>query len=88
MYTIPHAPGAAKFLLNWPTADVNITTRSGESFLARVRHTVKYRSQQIALPNNPEKVQDEFVLQQWRGIEEMLVEMGAIDTAGITTRET
>jgi hypothetical protein len=22
-------PGAAKFLLNWPTTDVNITTRSG-----------------------------------------------------------
>jgi hypothetical protein len=77
MCTLPYAPGAAKFLLNWPTTDANITTRSGESFLARVRHTVEHFSQKIALPNNPEKVQDEFVLQQWRGIEEMLVEMGA-----------
>jgi hypothetical protein len=37
MYTTPYAPGAAKFLLNWPTTDANITTRSGPSFLACVR---------------------------------------------------
>jgi hypothetical protein len=37
MHTVPGATGAAKFLLNWPTTDANITARSGESFLARVR---------------------------------------------------
>jgi hypothetical protein len=86
MCTIQHAPGAAKFLLNWPTTDINITTRSGESFLARVRIAVKYFSYKIARPDNPEQVQHEFLLQQWTEIEEMLVERGAADT-GITTLE-
>jgi ankyrin repeat protein len=80
MCTIKHAPGAAKFLLNWPTTDVNITTRSGESFLARVRIAVKYFSNKIARPDNPEQVQHQFLLQQWTEIEEMLVERGARDS--------
>jgi hypothetical protein len=50
MRTTPVAPGAAKFLLNWPATDVNFTDRSGESFLTMVRLTVKYFSAQIALP--------------------------------------
>jgi ankyrin repeat protein len=80
MCTIKLAPGAAKFLLNWPTTDVNITTRSGESFLARVRIDVKYFSDKIARPDNPEQVQHQFLLQQWTEIEEMLVEREARDT--------
>jgi ankyrin repeat protein len=32
--------GAAKFLLNWLTTDVSITTRSGASFLARARSLI------------------------------------------------
>jgi hypothetical protein len=40
IYTAPYAPGAATFLLNWPTTDANIITRSGVSFLARVRSTI------------------------------------------------
>ncbi len=84
MYTIPYAPGAAKFLLNWPTTDVNITTRSGASFLDVVRSTITDFSDEVALPDNPDKVRDQFLLQQWRDIEEMLVERGAVDT-GITT---
>jgi hypothetical protein len=47
---------------------------------------VKYFSDQIARPDNTEKVQHQFLLQQWREIEEMLVERGAVDT-GITTFE-
>jgi hypothetical protein len=78
--TIPHAPGAAKFLLNWPATNVDITSRSGASFLARVRSLITYLSDQIALPDNPEQIQTQFLLQQWREIEEMLVERGAIDT--------
>jgi hypothetical protein len=77
MCTNPAAPGAAKFLLNWPTTDVNITARSGESFLAKVRCTVECFSDKVALTDNPEQVQHEFLLQQWRDIEDMLVERSA-----------
>jgi hypothetical protein len=80
MYTDHLAPGAAKFLLNWPTTDVNITNRSGLSFLASVRNYVKYVSDELARPNNPGRAQHQFRLQQWREIEEMLVERGAHDT--------
>jgi ankyrin repeat protein len=73
MWTMGSAPGAATFLLNWPTADVNITTRSGASFLARVRNAVKFFAE------NPGRAQDQFLLQQWREIEEMLVVRGAHD---------
>jgi hypothetical protein len=80
MLTTPYAPGAAKFLLNWPTTDVNITTRSGASFLAWVRRTVKHFSDQIALPDVPDKIQQHFLLRQWCEIEEMLVGRDADDT--------
>jgi hypothetical protein len=83
MCTTPDAPGAAKFLLNWLTTDANITTRSGASFLARVRLTTTCFSEVVALPDNPERVQHQFKLQQWREIEAMLVKRGALDT-GIT----
>jgi hypothetical protein len=77
--TTPDAPGAAKFLLNWPTStDVNITTRSGVSFLARVRSTITEVSNQIG--RHPDQIQHTFLLQKWREIEEMLVERGAHDT--------
>jgi hypothetical protein len=84
LYTAPDAPSAAKFLLNWPTTDANNTSRSGESFLAVVRSTITDFSNNVALPDNPNRVQHQFVLQQWSEIEEMLVERGAVDT-GITS---
>jgi hypothetical protein len=86
MYTTPNAPGAAKFLLNWPTTDANITTRSGSSFLAEVRSLITAFSDKFALPDNPDRVQHQFQLQQWREIEDVLVERGAADT-GIATFE-
>jgi hypothetical protein len=86
MHTIPGAPGAAKFLLKWPTTDANITDRSGDSFLARVRSDIADFADYVALHDNPDRVQDQFLLQQWRKIEEMLVERGAVDI-GITTLE-
>jgi hypothetical protein len=86
MYTTPFAPGAAKFLLNWPAMDVNVTTRSGESFLTIVRLTLAAYSEQSAPPDIPDQVQDQFLLQQWCAIQEMLVERGAHDT-GITAFE-
>jgi hypothetical protein len=81
MVSIPDAPGAAKFLLNWPTTDANVTTRSGASFLAMVRLTITE-----SLRDNLEKAQDQFQLQQWREIEVMLVERGAVGI-DITTLE-
>jgi hypothetical protein len=74
MITAKLAPGAAKLLLNWPTTDVNITNRSGETFLVSVRIAVEDFSCRIAFPDSPEQVQHQFLLQQWTEIEEMLVE--------------
>jgi hypothetical protein len=73
MSTISYAPGAAKFLLNWPTTDVTITDRSGASFLVWARRSVKHFSHQTTLADNPKQVQEQFLLQQWIAIEEMLV---------------
>jgi hypothetical protein len=78
--TTPGAPGAAKFLLNWPTTDVNITTRSGASFLMWTRKAVEDFSNKVAFLDNPNQVRHEFLLEQWREIEEMLVEREATDT--------
>jgi hypothetical protein len=87
MYTRLCSSGATKFLLNWPTTDVNITNRSGESFLAQVRFDIKYLFDKIARPDNLDhQVPDQFLLQQWRDIEEILVERGAADN-GISTLE-
>jgi hypothetical protein len=80
MFTTPDAPGAAKFLLNWPATDANIITYCGESFLAGVRKAVEYFANTIARPNNPDRVQHTFLLKQWHEVEEMLVERGALDT--------
>jgi hypothetical protein len=71
MCTTLAAPGAIIFLLNWPTTDVNITTRSGVSFLALLRLAI---TDLLPLPANPNQVQHQFLLQQWRDIEMMLVE--------------
>jgi hypothetical protein len=78
MLTTPYAPGAAKFLLNWPATDANITDQSGESFLVRVRSLITAFSDQIAPATG--QVQHQFLHQQWRVIEELLVESGAHDT--------
>jgi hypothetical protein len=74
--TMHLAPGAARFLLKWPTTDANIITGSGETFLANVRSLITIISAEVERPDNHEKVQNQFQLQQWRGIEEMLVERG------------
>jgi hypothetical protein len=86
MYTTPDAPSAADFLLNWPTTDANNTSRSGESFLATVRETITSLSHGITFPDNPDEIKSQFLLEQWREVEEMLVERDAHDT-GITAFE-
>jgi hypothetical protein len=84
---VPYAPGAAKFLLNWPATDVNIATPSGASFLVYVRRAVKFFFDQVARPNNREQIQDQFLLQQWRDIDEMLVETGAYAQIDVVENE-
>jgi hypothetical protein len=84
MYTLPNAPVAAKFLLNWPTTDANITGRSGVCFLSGVRSVITDFSEQIAIPDHPYLVLHQFMIQQWREIEAMLVERGALDTVSTT----
>ncbi len=79
MFTTRDAPGAAKFLLNWPTTDVHITTRFGHSFLAMVRATVEYFSYKVARIDNPVRVQHQFLLRQWRALDAMLLELVADD---------
>jgi ankyrin repeat protein len=87
MFTTTDAPGAAKFLLNWPSTDANITTRSGTSFLARVRGLSTVYFNLAAYSDNPQRVhQHQFLLRQWREIEEIVVVKGAHDT-GITEFE-
>jgi hypothetical protein len=86
MCTTANAPGAAKFLLDWPATDGNIATRSGASFLASARKAVECFSKKVARPDNPYRVQHQLLLRQWRELEEMLVERGAHDT-GISNLE-
>jgi hypothetical protein len=86
MYTTPNAPSVAKFLLSWPTTDINITTRSGASFLGAVQEAIAAYSDKVARPRNPDRVQHQFLLRQWIEIEEMLVERLAADT-GIASLE-
>jgi hypothetical protein len=74
MYTAQTSPGAAKFLLKWPTTDFNITTPSGASFPDAVEKILKILSDKVAIPGNPDQVQNDFMLQQWREIREMLDE--------------
>jgi hypothetical protein len=75
MYTTSFAPGAAKFVLNWPTTDLNIINLTGETFLASVKDAVQYLSDQTV--DHPDHIQQTLMLQQWREVEEILVEKGA-----------
>jgi hypothetical protein len=64
MCTAEMSPGAARFLLNWPTTDVNITMRSGPSFLDALLMILDVFSDKAAIPGNPDQVQHQFLLQQ------------------------
>jgi hypothetical protein len=74
MFTTDMSPGAAKFLLKWPTTDFNITLQSGSSFPYAVEMILKRFSAKVAFPRNPDQVQDQFMLQQWREIQKILDE--------------
>jgi hypothetical protein len=72
MCTVQMAPSAAKLLIEWPTTDVNIISKSGMIILAAVRDTIDKLTVGCALPWH------RFLCQQWRDIEELLVAKGAI----------
>jgi hypothetical protein len=80
MSTIPMAPGAAKFLLEWPTTpttnvDVHIINRAGETLLDMLQSTIEDFFHRAELHDSPDqRVKHAFLLQQWREIGEMLVE--------------
>jgi hypothetical protein len=82
MSTIPMAPGAAKFLLDWSTppttnVDVHIINGAGLTLLDMVHSTIEEFSYKAALPDCPARARNAFLLQQWREIEKMLVERGS-----------
>jgi hypothetical protein len=85
MGTIQDAPGAAKFLMNWPTTDVNITSQYGHTFLAVVRLINIDFSDEVAIPGILDIVQKQFLFRQWREIEEMLAESSAQQVNGDLT---
>jgi hypothetical protein len=83
MSAVPGAPGAAKFLLEWSTPpttdiDIHITNRLGVTMWDTVHFAIGDFALQDELPDNPDqRVKDAFLKQQWREIEQMLVERGA-----------
>jgi hypothetical protein len=66
----------AKFLLNWPTTDAILPL--GPEVLQSGVGMLEYCSK-VALPDSPDTVQTTRA-QQWREIEEMLVERRNTDT--------
>jgi hypothetical protein len=74
------APGAAKVLIEWPTTNANIIYKSGRTVLALVRMVIEELSDEVDSLENPRRAEDQFVLQQWRENEDMLMEKGASDT--------
>jgi hypothetical protein len=86
MSTVKFAPGAAKFLLEWPTSppttdiDIHITNRAGVTLLGLVHSTVEAFSDHNAQHDSPDqRATHVFLLQQWREIEKMLEERGAAE---------
>jgi hypothetical protein len=79
MCTVQMAPSAAKLLMEWPTTDVNLTAKSGKCILAMVRNTIDFLTHGCSFPWHP---RNQFLCQQWRDIEKLLVAKGAI-VAGI-----
>jgi hypothetical protein len=80
--TIQYAPSAAKVVIEWPTTNVNIVNQSGVSMLAIVRHLISEIAVKVDTSHeNSRRAQDAFLLEQWREVENMLVEKGTSDTS-------
>jgi hypothetical protein len=78
MGTTEWAPSAAKLLIEWPATDVNIVDQQGLSIFTFVRKVIENISSAVDGPGNAcRKAEDQFRLQQWLEVEEMLVKKGA-----------
>lgn len=79
MYTIPHAMGAAKLLLQHKglvDIDVNMKLDDGSTFLGAVRHDMRTFQFFLSIRDSDE---DLLRLKQLREVEELLIAKGAID---------
>jgi ankyrin repeat protein len=75
------APAAAKFLIEWPGTDVNhVADSTGISSLALVRVCITFYTKALQRPNFSLGAEYRFIRKQWLEIDDMLMEMGAIDT--------
>jgi hypothetical protein len=80
-YTVPGAPGAAKFLLTYSNkTDPDILMNDGRSFLAMVRSCLeKCTAYTAALGPLPDRETYLFQVKQWKEVEKLLVERGTLD---------
>jgi hypothetical protein len=62
-------------MLSWPNSPLLVMLEfvDPNSFLAVLRTSVEYFSALILRPDNPDRVQNKFLLHQWRDIEEILM---------------
>jgi hypothetical protein len=82
-WTIPGAPGAAKFMLTYSVkTDPDILSNDGRSFLAMVRKSIADGRSKARIPHNPKKKILLFQVKQWEEVEKLLVERGTLDSAG------
>jgi hypothetical protein len=58
--------------------DLHITNRAGVTFFDMVHSAIDDLSDKVALPECPDRAKHAFLLQQWREIEQMLVERGSL----------
>jgi hypothetical protein len=80
-FTVPGAPGAAKFLLTYSDkTDPDILTNDGRSFLAMVRTCIADGTSKARLPNSSQPEIMFFQVNQWEEVEKLLVERGALDS--------
>jgi hypothetical protein len=83
-WTMGNAPGAAKFLLTYSNkTDPDILMNDGRSFLAMVRTGLGKCTAYIrlaAIDPLPEKEKHLFLVKQWKEVEKLLVERGALDS--------
>jgi ankyrin repeat protein len=81
-YTLYSAPGATKFLLTYSdkTADPDILTNDGRSFLAMVRSGIAEGTSTARHPHNLHPEIDRFQVNQLEEVETLLVERGALDS--------
>jgi hypothetical protein len=77
VHSLMYAPTAAKFVLEWPTTDLDVTQRDGLTFANLVRLTIGDISEMLDDDSN-DPIKYNALLQQWREVEAMLDEKEAL----------